>query len=128
MFFQTTILLLCAVGLYASAFMFRKWRSAQRGELREESIVRTPQARALGGIPNAAIGIVYYAALALAVPALGVAFVWWAALGAATAAGAFSAYLAYGLLFVTRAPCPYCWASHVANWAILALVLALQPH
>lgn len=124
---QITILLLCAGGLYASAFMYRKARRAARGELLEPSIVQTPRARALGGIPNAAFGIAYYAGLALLVPALGMRPAWWAALVAAALAGTFSAYLAYSLLFVTRAPCLYCWASHIANWAILALLVAHQP-
>jgi uncharacterized membrane protein len=127
MFVQITILLLCAGGLYASAFMYRKALRAARGELSEPSIVETPRARALGGVPNAAFGIAYYAGLALLVPALGVPAAWWTACAAAAAAGAFSAYLAYSLIFVTRAPCPYCWASHIANWAILALLVTHQP-
>jgi uncharacterized membrane protein len=127
MIVQSTILLLCAGGLYASTFMYRKLRRAARGELSEPSIVLDPRARTLGGIPNAVLGIGYYAALALLVPALGVPPVWWAALVAAAAAAAFSAYLAACLLFVTRAPCAYCWSSHVANWVLLALIVALRP-
>jgi uncharacterized membrane protein len=121
LFVQITMLLLCAVGLYASAFMYLKARRAARGELTEPSIVETARARVFG-VPNAALGIAYYAALALLVPALATPGVWWAAFAAAAGAAAFSAYLAYSLLFVTRAPCPYCWASHLANWAILALL------
>jgi uncharacterized membrane protein len=121
LFVQNTILLLCAVGLYASAFMYRKARRAARGELTEPSIVETARARVFG-VPNAALGIVYYGALALLAPGLATPAVWWAAFAAAAGAAAFSVYLAYSLLFVTRAPCPYCWASHVANWAILALL------
>jgi uncharacterized membrane protein len=127
MFVQFTILLLCAAGLYASTFMYRKARRAAKGELEEPSIVETPRARVLGSVSNAAFGIAYYAALAALVPALGNPLVWWAACAAAAAAGTFSAYLGYSLLFVTRAPCPYCWASHFANWAILALLLAVRP-
>jgi uncharacterized membrane protein len=121
------MLLLCAAGLYASAFMYRKALLAAKGELREPSIVESPRARAIGGVPNAAFGIAFYTGLAVLVPALGIPLVWWGALAAAGAAAAFSAYLAYSLLFVTRAACPYCWTSHVANWAILALLAYARP-
>jgi uncharacterized membrane protein len=107
--------------------MYRKAVLAARGELREASIVESPRARAIGGVPNAAFGIAYYAGLALSVPALGIPLVWWGALFAAAAAALFSAYLAYSLLFVTRAACPYCWASHIANWTIPALLVAARP-
>jgi uncharacterized membrane protein len=127
MFIRTTILLLCLVGLYASTFMYRKTKRAERGEVREPSVVRTRSARALGGIPNAAFGIAYYALLLFLAPALANPQVWWVALAAASAAAAFSAFLAYDLLFVTRAACPYCWASHLVNWAILALIIVLRP-
>lgn len=122
-----TILLLCGIGLYASAFMARKTARAARGELREASVVQTPRARVFGGVPNAFIGFAYYLGLALAVPFLGNGLVWDAALPAAVAAGLFSLFLAYSLLFVTRAPCVYCWASHGVNWLLVALLLAARP-
>ena len=87
-----TTLLLCAVGLYASAFMARKAARDARGELTEPSVVQRPAARAIGGMT------------------------------AGLLAAAMSLYLAYSLLFVTRMPCPYCWTSHVANWALAVLV------
>jgi len=121
---EVTIPLLCGVGFYASAFMARKARRAARGELAEPSVVESPRARVAGRIPNAVLGLAYYAALALAVPLLGVPGVWWAALAAALGAAAFSAYLAYSLLFVTRMPCVYCWTSHAVNWTLAALLLA----
>jgi uncharacterized membrane protein len=127
MIVQVTIVLLCGVGLYASAFMARKAQRARRGELAEPSVVDTPRARVAGGIPNAAIGIAYYAALALATTLLGAGPVWWLALAAALGAASFSVYLAYSLLFVTRMPCVYCWTSHVVNWALLVLVLLARP-
>jgi uncharacterized membrane protein len=113
---------LCAVGLYVSAFMYRKSQRASLGQLAEPSVVESPRARALAGIPNAAFGLAYYAALAAAIPLLGVPPVRWAAMAVALGAAAFSVYLAYSLLFVTRMPCPYCWTAHAVNWA-LALLL-----
>jgi len=114
--------LLCAVGLYASAFMARKAARDARGELTEPSVVQRPAARAIGGIPNAWLGLAYYVALAVATPFLGNHIVWLGAMTAGLLAAAMSLYLAYSLLFVTRMPCPYCWTSHVANWALAVLV------
>jgi uncharacterized membrane protein len=124
MILEVTILMLCGVGLYASAFMARKARRAARGELAEPSVVQTSRARVAGGVPNAALGLAYYAALAVAVPLLAIPGVWWAAVAAALGAAAFSAYLAYSLLFVTRMPCAYCWTGHAVNWTLAALLLA----
>jgi len=97
---------------------------AARGELSEPSVVQTPRARALGGVPNAAIGVAFYAALAL-VTLFGHGLLLRGALAAAVAAAAFSAYLAYSLLYVTRMACVYCWTSHVVNWLLVPLTLAL---
>ncbi len=128
MILQGTILLLCGVGLYASGFMTLKAARAARGELRERSVVETPRARSFGGAPNAALGLVYYGALALATLLFAVPAMWALALGAALGAAAFSAYLAYSLLFVTRMPCVYCWTGHVVNWTLIVLVLLARPH
>lgn len=127
MILQGTILLLCGVGLYASAFMARKAARGARGELAEPSVVSSPRARSFGKTSNAAIGCVYYAALALATLAFGFAPVWWLSLAAALGAAAFSLYLAYSLLFITKMPCVYCWTSHVVNWTLVALVLLARP-
>jgi uncharacterized membrane protein len=122
-----TVVVLCGLGLYASAFMARKARLASRDRLSEPSVVETSRARAIAGVPNALFGLAYYGALALATPFLQFAPVFWAAFGAAAAAAAFSVYLAYSLLFVTKMPCPYCWTGHVVNWSLLALVSSLHP-
>jgi uncharacterized membrane protein len=127
MIFRGTIVLLCGVGLYASAFMFGKSRRAARGELAEPSVVQTPNARALGGVSNALVGLAYYAALAAATPFFELRSVWLAALAASVAAAAFSCFLAYSLTFVTRMPCVYCWTSHVINWTLPFLVWMAQP-
>lgn len=116
--------MLCGVGLYASLFMLRKGVAAARGELTEPSVVQTPRARLLGGVPNALLGTAYYPALAAAI--------WFATSRLALevvavpvlAAAATSLVLAYSLLFVTRMPCVYCWTSHAVNWS-LALCIAL---
>ena len=123
-----TVLLLCAAGVYASAFMARKAGRAARGVLSEPSVVETPRARLFGGVSNAAIGLVYYLALAVALPFLDRPLVWGAAFAAALVAAAMSAYLAYSLLFVTRRPCAFCWTSHAINWLLVALLLAARPH
>jgi uncharacterized membrane protein len=122
MLIEGAILGLCAVGFYASAFMYRKSQRASRSELQAPSVVQTPRARAVAGIPNALFGLAYYAALAAAIPLMSVSPVHVAALVASIAAAAFSVYLAYSLLFVTKMPCVYCWTSHVVNWVLPFLV------
>jgi uncharacterized membrane protein len=126
MIIRVTMLVLCGIGLYASAFMARKAGRAARGELTEPSVVATPRARAVGGVSNAAIGLAYYAALAATVPFLQFPLVWDGATLAALAAAAFSGYLAYSLLFVTRMPCVYCWTSHAVNWLLVVLLVAFH--
>jgi uncharacterized membrane protein len=118
---RAMITLLCGVGLYASLFMLAKTRRAERGELLEPSVVQSPRARLYYGIPNSAIGTVYYPALAGCVwllrwppaAALALTMVVFAALT--------SLWLAYSLLFVTRQSCPYCWTAHWVNWALAVL-------
>jgi len=124
---EVTILLLCAVGLYASVFMDGKSRRADRGELREPSVVQTPRARVFGRVPNAAFGAVYYVGLGIAAPALANVGVWTSAFAASIAAAAFSGYLAYSLLFVTRMPCRFCWTGHAINWLLPVVLLAAHP-
>ena len=117
------IVALCIVGAYAASHMQVKNLRAQRGELLEPSVVQTARARLVGGIPNSAIGLSYYALMAIAAFFFGVPLVHWAALTAAALAACMSAYLAYSLLFVTRMPCPYCWTGHVVNWFLLGVLL-----
>lgn len=127
MIVRFTVLLLCGVGLYASALMLRKARRAARGELDEPSVVQTPRASVLGGTPNAAVGLAYYGALAVATLLFSWPPAWWAGWLASLGAAAFSAYLAYSLLFVTRMPCVYCWTSHLVNWALPVLIFLARP-
>lgn len=124
---RATIVLLCGIGLYVSAFMAAKARRARLGQLAEPSVVESSRARAVGGVPNSLLGLGYYAGLAVAVPFLSYPLVWWLAAVAAVAAGALSAYLAYSLLFVTRMPCPYCWTGHAVNWGLVALLVLVRP-
>ncbi|HXW77066.1 MAG TPA: vitamin K epoxide reductase family protein [Candidatus Eremiobacteraceae bacterium] len=95
---------------------------AQRGMLKEASVVQSPRARLVGSIPNSVIGIAYYTLLALASFFFRYPIVHACAFGAACAAALVSAYLAYSLLFVTRMPCLYCWIAHLTNWALLIIV------
>lgn len=91
-------------------------------------ILATRYARVFGP-PNSSLGIAYYAALlalALAGPAalpsplrLPLQVLAWSVV-------AFSAYLAWSLLFRLRTGCPICFLSHALNLA-LALLLTLAP-
>ncbi len=119
---QLLITVLCAVGFYASVFMLRKSVLDAKGRLSEPSVVQTPRARLVGGLPNALIGLVYYAAMA-AVSWSALPSAKFAAACAALLAAATSAFLAYSLLFVTKRPCLYCFISHGANAALLVLAI-----
>ena len=119
------ITVLCGVGLYASLFMLAKTRRAERGELTEPSVVQTPRARLYGGVPNAAIGVLYYLMLGIGIWLTTARWELIFLAVASLAAAATSAVLAYSLLFVTRMPCPYCWTSHVVN-AALAVCMILD--
>lgn len=121
---KITISALCALGLYASVFMYRKSLRAQSGALREPSVVQRPAARLLFGVPNSAFGIIYYLLLGTVIWVAS-GWLWIILLGAAGAAALMSIGLAYSLLFRTRMPCPYCWASHAINWLLVLLTLAL---
>ncbi|HEY8298277.1 MAG TPA: vitamin K epoxide reductase family protein [Candidatus Baltobacteraceae bacterium] len=112
---------LCAIGLYASVFMLRKTRRAERGQLREASVVQTKRARLFGATPNALVGIAYYPLIVAGVWLLGPPASLLVLAAALFAAGT-SFYLAYSLTFVTRMSCSYCWTAHVVNWALAALL------
>lgn len=118
---RTVIAVLCAIGFYASVFMFRKSMRAARGELTGTSVVQTERA-AVFGVPNSLIGLVYYVALATVSWATQATLPLALALAAAAFAACTSAYLAYSLLFVTRRSCPYCWTAHGVNWGLIAAV------
>jgi uncharacterized membrane protein len=123
MLLKTIVTLLCGVGLYVSLFMLGKTYRAARGRLTEPSVVQTPRAHLLAGVPNAAVGCAYYVALGLAVWLGHGTAVAIAASAAALLAAGTSLFLAYSLLFVTRRPCAYCWTGHVVNWLLVALCL-----
>jgi uncharacterized membrane protein len=118
---ELTVLFLCAVGFYASAFMGNKSRRAARGELTEPSVVQSPRARLVAGVPNAIFGLLYYPGVALAV-SLSSDLARRAAFLASLLAAAMSLVLAYSLLFRTRRSCPYCWTAHVINWMLPYLI------
>ena len=116
-----TVFLLCAVGFYASAFMASKAWRATRGLLTEPSVVESPAARLLGGIPNAVFGLIYYPCVAVGV-SLPSSLAHKAVFFASLLASAMSVFLAYSLLFRTRRSCPYCWTGHVTNWLLTGLL------
>ena len=97
--------------------MAGKAARAARGELSEPSVVKSPSARLIGGIPNAVFGLVYYPAVVFAVW-IGGDSVRRLAFGASLLAAAMSFVLAYSLSFRTRRSCPYCWTAHAINWAL----------
>jgi uncharacterized membrane protein len=119
---KAAITVLCGVGLYTSVFMLRKSVLASQGRLTEPSVVQTARARLYGGVPNAALGLAYYAALGASVWFVHTAVTAIAVLCAVAFAALTSLVLAYSLLFVTRRPCPYCWTAHTINWLLALLV------
>lgn len=119
------IAILCLIGIYVSVAMLRKQIRAQRGELTEPSVVETPRAT-LTGVPNSALGLVFYLFLLALTPFLSGSIVWTIALVATLLAAAMSVYLAYSLLFVTRMPCVNCWTGHVVNWLLLLVLVVFR--
>lgn len=85
-------------------------------------VLETPQAKVFG-LPNSALGIVYYL-LVLSRCASGPwAPIWESALlASALLTVALGAYLTYSLLYRLRVTCPLCLLSHAAN-ALIALLL-----
>lgn len=122
--FPVCIDALCLVGLNAASVMQAKANRNARGELSEPSVVQRPQARAFGGLSNSIFGILFYVALFATAWLLRNPLVYDVALAAALLAAAFSAFLAYSLLFITRMPCRFCWTGHVVNWSLLALLIS----
>src|SRR5262245_48166670 len=81
-------------------------------------LFRTPRA-ALLGVPNAALGLLLYALLAV-----GLAMQWPAwLLAAMTAPGlVMSAFLAWSLI-ANRRQCRICWTGHVCNVVLFVMML-----
>ena len=82
-------------------------------------LFRTPRASLLG-FPNAALGLLLYALLAIGVIAKWPA--WWLATMTVPAV-AMSAFLGYSLIS-NRHQCRICWTGHFANVALLMLFVA----
>lgn len=125
---RLVITVLCAIGLYASVFMLQKSVRDQRGKLADPSVVQTPRARLFGHLPNALFGAAYYALLIVAIWTVHLRIGWLVIVAVALLAAATSVYLGYSLLFVTRMPCKFCWASHLVNWLLAIGVIALAIH
>jgi uncharacterized membrane protein len=81
-------------------------------------LFRSPRARLLG-VPNAALGVALYALVAT-----GLLLDWPPALLAlfTLPAVAMSAFLGYSLI-VNKRQCRICWAGHVANATLFALLI-----
>jgi uncharacterized membrane protein len=106
--------------------MHAKADADRRGRLVEPSVVQTPRARLIGGLDNAAVGLVYYPAVAIGTFFLSSPLVRYATLAAACTATAVSAYLAYSLVFITKMKCANCMTAHAINLALLCLLLVLS--
>jgi uncharacterized membrane protein len=119
------VILACFAGFVASSAMHAKAEADRRGELHEESVVQSRRARLFGGIDNAAIGLAYYPAVALASLFFSDPIIRIATLVAASAALAVSLYLLYSLLFITKRRCTNCMIGHAANALILGALAAL---
>ena len=128
---HVVLLLCCCIGFVVSMMMHRKAAADRAGLLTEASVVQTPRARLVGGVDNAAIGMIYYPAVAIGSFFFSNSLVFFAVAGAALLALLVSLYLAYSLLFITKMSCPLCMTSHVLNAAIfgiLCFVLAAAPN
>ncbi|HEY8477782.1 MAG TPA: vitamin K epoxide reductase family protein [Chloroflexota bacterium] len=132
------IVLLALVGLYIALYFTLVTYRVLRPDTRlvpffcrmEEgvcaSIVTSPYARALLGVPNSLLGVVYYAALLVGVATglLAHPVLLTALRVVALLTVALGVYLTHALLFVLRTPCPLCLASHAINLALALLLLA----
>jgi uncharacterized membrane protein len=83
-------------------------------------LFRTPRASLLG-VPNAALGVLLYALLAVGLSAGWPA--WWLFVMTVPAI-AMSAFLGWGLI-TRKLQCRICWTGHVAN-AVLGLLLGIR--
>ena len=134
----TLLVVLALIGLlissYFTAVAYRWMRPDSRwvppvcrmDEQACASIVFTPQARVFG-LPNSVLGQVFYFSLGLAVwrgwlgGPVGSLF-----LGASVLTVGLAVYLSYSLLFVIRVRCVLCFASHIINVAIFALLASIR--
>lgn len=106
--------------------MYAKAVRYERGAIDTPSVVQSPRARVLGGVPNASVGLIYYGAMLVVAWGIRIPLIWLGAVIATSAAALLSVYLAYSLLFITKQRCTFCWTGHVLNWAILALLIAYR--
>ena len=118
-------MLCCVIGFVVSFLMHRKSAADKAGLLSEASVVQTPRARLIGGVDNAAIGMVYYPAVLIGSFFLGSPIMLVAVAIAAVLAALVSLYLAYSLLFITKMSCPLCMTSHAVNLALVAILSAI---
>ncbi len=89
------------------------------------SIIDTPRAR-LFGIPNSALGQLFYLALivALLTSQLFTSPFYFLCLTASALTVLMGLFLTYSLLFWTQVSCPLCFMSHGINFLIFVLLLS----
>lgn len=115
---------LCAAGAYASVFLLLKWVSVRRNPPPEASVLQTPYAALIPGVPNMVLGIAYYTTAATAAWLRGPG-ICAAAFGVSLLALFASLYLAFRLHRTLKMTCPFCWSAHAVNGA-LALLFAMR--
>ncbi len=106
--------------------MFRKLRRSERDELTEASVVTSPAARLLFNIPNALLGLIYYAFMVVAVLFEANGAMRILSLAASSIALLTSIALGYDLLVRTRRSCVLCWTAHSVNAALFLSVLLVE--
>jgi uncharacterized membrane protein len=131
------LLAVSLIGAAMSLYMTRKFyklagrastaRSADGGPPGDDrSVVQTPYARVFV-LPNSLYGVAFYTGIAVLSLVRLVTGRWVipeAATAAAVLAAVFSVYLAWSLIFRLKMPCPICFASHIINILIAALLLS----
>ena len=110
-----------AVRCWSLRLAFHACQDPTGGAGRTDRAQRRPDAaaRLYGGVPNAALGIVYYVALAVAVWTLRgpVTYFVFAAPASRPSRPSFWRIPCCSSL----RSCPYCWTAHVVNWALAAI-------
>lgn len=118
---RVVIGLLALVGVWVAAAMYRQGLQASAGRLPEPSIVERPEARLFFGLPNAALGLIYYDLVLAALIFGGSALLDTAAVASVGALGT-SIYLAIKLVR-QRLECSRCWTAHAVNALLCPLLV-----
>jgi uncharacterized membrane protein len=137
LFIDKAVLLLCLVGFYISVYFTllaygRIWSGSRlvpalfrMGRGACSAVLHHPDAR-LFGLPNSLVGILYYAAIALATIGFGVRQMPAFLVGASWAVVGAGVFLVYSLYARVRVRCRLCLASHLIN-LLIALLMSAGP-